>query len=235
MPEPPPPPPPARPPAAEPRHPCPVCLGVKMKKLRLVSGDDLTVDRCERCGGVWFDAGEVARLRALRPVTEWRKIALGDDAYRMPCHSCQALMDRNAERCPACGWKNVLACPTCERPMTRRQVDGWHLDFCVHCRGVWFDRIELAGIWNLQADALEPRRVSAAKLGQTASGAADVAAQILIWNPELAVFGARAAGHVAATAAAHAPEVLGAVVKVTAELAGNVFEVIAEIVGSLFD
>ncbi|HEX9732129.1 MAG TPA: hypothetical protein VGG06_09090 [Thermoanaerobaculia bacterium] len=45
--------------------------------------------------------------------------------------------------------------------------------------------------------------------------------------------GARAA--VAVAVASHAPEVLGAVVRVTAELAGNAFEVIAEIVGAVFD
>jgi len=222
----------------ETRHPCPVCLGVMMAKLRVVSGDELTVDRCERCGGVWFDAGEVTRLRTLRPVTQWRQIALGDDAWRMPCHGCQALMDRNAERCPACGWENAVDCPTCARPMTRRLVDGWHLDVCVHCRGVWFDRIELAGIWNLQADALEKRRASAGALGGAAESVAEVAAEVLIWNPGLVAIGAQAVGHGARAAvavASHAPEVFGAVVEVTGDLAGKVFEVIAEIVGAVFD
>ena len=51
---------------SETRWPCPVCLGVKMEKTVVGKGeggpDSLTLDHCARCGGMWFELGEVQRL-----------------------------------------------------------------------------------------------------------------------------------------------------------------------------
>jgi Zn-finger nucleic acid-binding protein len=224
---------------AEFRHPCPVCLGVKLSKLRIVTDAYLVLDRCERCGGVWFDAGEVTRLRTLRPEAAWQKVALAADAFRMQCHSCQAIMDRNAEHCPACRWRNQVDCPACGRPMERREVQGLHLDFCRACRGVWFDRIELAEIWNLHLDASSKRKSAALQEAATlAAGVGEVAAEVVFWNPELLVVGGRALGHgakAAAELAGQAPEVLGAAVEAGGNLAGSVFEAIADIIGGIFN
>ncbi len=238
------------------RLPCPVCLGVKLVKVRpgqapgtvapdrevepqAAASGALVLDRCERCGGIWFDAGEVDKLRQLERPVIGEKIGLDADAYNMQCHSCQSVMERNAERCEVCRWRNLVDCPVCARTMERRDVEGLHLDFCTPCRGVWFDRIELAEIWNLHAGALGKRRVNGvATAAEVAAGAADVAAELLIWNPELFVWGGQALGH-GARAAAHllseAPEVLSAAVGAGGDLAGSVFEVVAEIIGALLD
>lgn len=225
------------------RYPCPVCLGVKLSKVRLVAKPALTLDRCERCGGIWFDEGEVERLARLRVEGARRQIQPSTAAFSMSCHRCQALMDRNAETCSACGWKNVLECPVCSRTMERREVEGLHLDFCGKCRGVWFDQIELAEIWNLRLAAPERHK---AGIGPVAAGigrvSADVVADVLLWHPEVAVWGGRAAVGGArvvasglANVAAEAPELIGGALKVTGDLAGTIFEAIADIVSSLFD
>ena len=228
---------------AEERRPCPVCLGVKLTKRNAAPAGELVLDRCERCGGIWFDAGEVMKLRNAQSPEAWRKVSLSAEAYKMSCHGCRALIDRNAARCPACGWRNVLGCPMCARPMERREVRGHHLDFCDLRHGVWFDRIELAEIWNLEVEAAAKRRSPVA--WEAAGDAAYVGAEameFLLWNPDLAEAGARAvAGGARAVAmaaselAVDAPQILSGVVEATGDLAGGVFEAIFEIIGAILD
>ena len=131
-------------------------------------------------------------------------------------------MYRDADGCPVCGWGNVLDCPACGRSLERRRVQGFHLDLCADCRGVWFDRIELAEIWNLKVAALGPpsvaRRLLA--LGTTvAATAADGAAELLSWEPP-----GGAAGLAVET-------VFGVAAQAVFEVAGDV---IADVVASLF-
>jgi Zn-finger nucleic acid-binding protein len=233
-------------PEPEVRHPCPVCLGVKLTKVRLAAAGELTLDRCERCGGIWFDEGEVAHLRRLRVEGVREEIRPADAVFRMPCHSCRAVMERDAEKCPACGWGNEFDCPLCSRPMKRREVEGLHLDFCGACRGVWFDQIELAEIWNLRAESFDGRKTGAgpvmAGVAEVGAGVGAGVAEILFWNPELAVWGGRAVvggARVVASGlsqvAAAAPQAIGGAVEVGGKLAGTVFEAIADIVASIFD
>ena len=46
----------------EPLLTCPRC-GIKMKKLKK---KDVIIDVCNRCGGMWLDAGEVEKLSQIR-------------------------------------------------------------------------------------------------------------------------------------------------------------------------
>jgi len=46
---------------------CPRCDGV----LAEISYEDVLVDRCESCHGVWLDAGELERLTAREERTSW--------------------------------------------------------------------------------------------------------------------------------------------------------------------
>lgn len=57
----------------ESRLPCPDC-GLPMSKGRYAYSSGVTIDRCQSCGGVWLDRGELARLRVFvsRPVSQDR-------------------------------------------------------------------------------------------------------------------------------------------------------------------
>lgn len=227
----------------EERYPCPVCVGVRMSKLELSEEADLLLDSCGRCGGFWFDYGEVQQLRRCKPQVLWRKIVLQERARRMKCHSCHASMDRNASQCPVCGWKNVIDCPTCSRPLQPIEYEKLKLDICKQCKGVWFDEIELSEIWNLQIDSLAKKRQQASGESTPAYGdAASLFHEVLVWNPDLALYGAyaiaeagQASVEVSAHALSHAPEVAGAAVEGTGELAAGVFEVIGEIICGIFE
>jgi Zn-finger nucleic acid-binding protein len=213
-----------------------------MEKLKPVRDRELVLDYCRRCGGVWFDAGEVRALREARPKGLGSSVELRETAFRMPCHACHAPMDRDAIACAACGWKNRLDCPTCQRPLDRIERNGLTLDACRPCRGVWFDNHELAQIWNLEMRRNLPTV-------RQSDGSMVVANYFLLdaflWAPDLVFLGASGVAHGAGAAAGAAVDIAGAglsgvaetaggVVEGAAEAAGSVFETIAEIIAGLF-
>jgi len=203
------------------RMSCPVCLGVKMEKLRI--GPGLELDACPRCGGMFFDAGEVPALRRLRPQALWAHVEARPDDFRMKCHECLATLKRNDGRCPACGRENVLHCPRCSRAMNRVSHDNLVLDVCRRCRGVWFDNTELAQIWNMKVTAMERRAGDSAPVSDDS-----LVLHALIWtDPTVMYLGAHAAANVAPLAAA--------AVENTGELAGSVLDAIGGVIQSVFE
>ncbi len=224
----------------EARWPCPVCLGVKMEKTAIgdapsaagTSGeeDPLLLDHCSRCGGMWFEVGEVRRLRHARPESLWAEIPAREDRHRAQCHSCRAMVDRDAHECGVCGAKTHLDCPTCDRKMQQVRHSEMTLDVCKRCKGVWFDHHELEAIWTLERDKLVARRRANGTLRRTTRDGSGVLLETMIWAPDLVVVGAHAAGHAVAAAVEVAPSLLEAV----GEAAASVFGVIVEIVGGIF-
>lgn len=221
------------------RTPCPVCLGATLQKVGVGPGGALEVDHCPRCGGVWFEYGEVQRLRSLPPAAFWAAVGRPKQAPVPPCHDCHTPFSRAEPACPACGREPVIDCPACDRPMHGEAREGIHLDVCRHCRGVWFDHGELETVWRLQAAGAVQRRPEVA-----AYAAGDVLLDVLFFAPDLYVYGAygtvQAVG-AAAEAVAHlpgavaaAPEVAVAAVEVAGEAAGGVFEVVVSIFEGIF-
>lgn len=102
---------------------CPKC---RVPDLHAAVVQEVEVDRCRACGGVWFDADELGRLlaldaRELKPLTRG-----GGDP------SANVL----AARCPrdANPFLRVVS------PRDRRVI----LDMCPACRGLWLDGGEFA-------------------------------------------------------------------------------------------
>lgn len=226
------------------RYPCPTCLGVVMEKLRVGAHDPVEIDHCRRCGGAWFEYGEVGRLRAHPAAELWSRIARREVESATPCHDCHTPFSRALATCPACGWNSVLGCPSCDRPMRRESRDGLHLDVCRACKGAWFDHGELDAIWNVQVGLALQRRPAAAALASGADAAGDMLLDVLWYAPDLAVHGVMGATHLVsetAQAAAHLPELAAAapetavgVVEAAGEAAGGVFEVIAGVLEAIF-
>ena len=219
----------------ETRWPCPVCLGVKMEKTTLGTGGEgsgsLILDHCTRCGGMWFELGEVRRLSFERPESLWSRIPVRDEPHRGQCHSCRAFLDRDAPKCDGCGAKTRLDCPACDTTMLQVRQDTLTLDVCKRCKGVWFDHHELEEIWKLERGRFLAKRGKGGELEdrKRVSGT-DVLFETLFWTPDLVFLGAHAAGHGAVAAAEAAPAALDAV----GEAAGGVFETIVEIVAGIF-
>ena len=195
-----------------------------------VSVDDgataITLDYCPRCGGLWFNRGEVGQLARRQPATLHAHVPVRAEPLRPPCPGCLTPLDRDAERCAACGRRNVLDCPVCDVTMERRAHAGLVLDLCARCHGVWFDNAELSAIWRLNLAAA----TESAKSRRTGRGAealavgGDVLVHAMFWTPDLVVYGGMAAGHAA-----------GAAAEVVGSAAEGVFATVMEIIAGLFD
>ena len=233
----------------EARYGCPVCLGATLEKVRLGMPDartadvpDLVIDHCPRCGGVWFDHGEVQQLRRVDPAELWSKIAQRSEGHQMQCHNCHTLLSRNEAKCPACDWRVQLNCPVCDRKMEIAAVEALRLDVCKRDKGVWFDHAELADIWKLEVNTMVQQRRGA--LGDAGVGSL-VLLDALTYDPFLTYYGLQAAGYAIGGAAevisrapevlSHAPEAIAGLADAAGDVASSVFETIVDIISGLFN
>jgi hypothetical protein len=51
---------------------------------RAAATGELVLDHCARCGGVWFEAGEVQRLRSCEAELLWREAIAEESGVKMP-------------------------------------------------------------------------------------------------------------------------------------------------------
>ena len=204
------------------RFPCPVCL-VQMDKAQVKGrAGVLTLDHCNRCGGIWFERGEVQQLALRQPSALWAEVAPRADTPKPLCHNCQTPLDRDAAKCEACGRANVINCPSCDDPMKRREVNGLVIDICDRCHGVWFDHKELNAVWKLSMAAAQARRGSRTEEAMAIGG--DVLLGSMFWAPGLVIEGAVGAAHLG-----------GAAIEAAGGAAEGVFEAILGFISSLFE
>jgi len=223
----------------EERRPCPVCLGVNLNKMNV--GDEFNLDYCRRCGGFWFEKGEIQKLQNYRPKSLLRRIELAEDVYKMNCHTCHELMDRNVDNCPSCGAPNTLDCPGCNKKMKAVTYKNMKLDVCDSCKSVWFDEIELSELWNMNLDKLAKKRNLGLIAPDALDGGVELFLDVMMWNPGLIAQGTEvimgAGGKLldAAGSLDNAPEIAGNVIEASGEFAGKIFGAIAQIIGELLD
>jgi Zn-finger nucleic acid-binding protein len=189
---------------------CPVCDGLKMEKLRPVEELDLALDYCDKCGGMWFESGEVRQLRFCPPEVLSSLISMKKQLYAVDC-PCGHSMTRNSGECGSCGRPNTVDCPACNSELERVQSDTFTVDVCRDCRGVWFDNIDLSAVWNLQFE-------KSTKLGDEGGSSGDTT------NPEDTVIAVLRSKK---DEEAEEPTASG-------NGSGNVFGSIADIVGGMF-
>ncbi|MDP3277412.1 MAG: zf-TFIIB domain-containing protein [Deltaproteobacteria bacterium] len=121
---------------------CPKCRAA----LEIVIFDDVKIDRCTGCYGLWFDRGEDTRLRKSPGAAA---IDIGDPKLAKPFNE----MTR-------------VDCPRCRTRMVRMvyapQPHIWY-ESCATCGGVWFDAGEFrdslhVSLWNVIQDWFTPTR-----------------------------------------------------------------------------
>ncbi len=99
--------------------------------------DDVEIDYCTDCGGIWLDRGELEML-------------LGD------LQRAQGLID-SFELCQTCSEK-PRRCPICNKKMNKivvgKSLPELLIDRCRKNHGLWFDKGELQDIFDrAQLDA----------------------------------------------------------------------------------
>jgi Zn-finger nucleic acid-binding protein len=105
---------------------CPNCS----EELLTFAFQAVELDTCPKCAGIWFDAGELKRLREASPEA-WRKL---DEAVQPGLG--EVARERPGKR----------ACPKCAGELTPYYYmyhSGIVLDECQQCGGVWVDNREL--------------------------------------------------------------------------------------------
>ncbi|MFA6897544.1 MAG: zf-TFIIB domain-containing protein [Patescibacteria group bacterium] len=103
---------------------CPQCG----KSLDEVSVNHCRVDRCEKCGGIWFDKDE---LNAVKDERDENLAWLDFDLWS------------NEDKLKSGG--TFLSCPRDGSPLYRIQYGSSQVeaDVCLECHGVWLDKGEL--------------------------------------------------------------------------------------------
>lgn len=103
---------------------CPVCRKVDMAVLEL---NDVEIDYCFDCGGIWLDAGELELL-------------MGSSEKK------DEILSSFQEVGKKCGEKK-RPCPICRKGMKKILIktegDEILVDECVKKHGIWFDKGEL--------------------------------------------------------------------------------------------
>ena len=225
---------------------CPACVGVAMESAAV--DVDLRVDHCGRCGGSWILRAQAPRLRQVPAAAVRATLTRREDASFL-CHDCHAAMDRDAESCPSCRWRNTLECPECGKPMRRETAQGVTVDVCGPCKAVWLDHHELESLWAVAAAGAIAGSTIGGKVVATGADAGGFLLDSLWYAPDLVVhtayYGTQAAAHMigaGAEAAAHAPGLLAATPELVAgaaeaagEAAGSVFSIIAEVIAGIFE
>lgn len=118
---------------------CPKCIG-KLGKIKLSTStvhymeelagasvsQNLEVDQCFVCGGVWFDKGELAKYN-IEVITAVDSPSIGGD------------LDVQLD-------KKVGECPRCQIEMKKKiygKDNSITLDECGKCGGIWLDSTEI--------------------------------------------------------------------------------------------
>lgn len=101
---------------------CPKCTG---ETLAAATVGGVTVDRCPKCAGIWFDARELPRVLRL------------DGAEVRPLRGGRpdAARDEHAGKCPRDGARMTRV-----HSATHAAVVP---ETCLECRGIWLDGGEL--------------------------------------------------------------------------------------------
>ncbi|MBI5865567.1 MAG: zf-TFIIB domain-containing protein [Planctomycetes bacterium] len=103
---------------------CPKCCG----SMAPVAFRDVEVDRCDSCGGIWFDLMELERLAKTKGAEIIDSAARKMDTAAGPTTSAKT------------------KCPHCTEPMIEMTVHGQpHIRFesCTVCHGAFLDAGEL--------------------------------------------------------------------------------------------
>jgi Zn-finger nucleic acid-binding protein len=98
---------------------------------------DIQVDRCPDCGGVWLDAGELARVQETQERDYAAELATQPDLAGRAFDMAVQLA------APA------RACPACATTMDRREhayCSQIIVDVCVACGGRWLDAGEIEAL-----------------------------------------------------------------------------------------
>ncbi len=118
---------------------------------------DVEVDLCPKCGGLWLDYGEVAKIAVL-PETEVEPL--------------KALL-KGTPGPPPVPADTKVPCPACPGQLKEVVLGNIHVDYCTKCKGLFLDKGELEGA----IAAVRPKAQAAASASKVVAAVASAAAE----------------------------------------------------------
>lgn len=116
---------------------CPACKHAMV----IVEHENIELDYCTNCKGVWFDSGELELLLE----------AAGLENY-------EVFLERIIDSKEASSPEKKRRCPICNRKMKKSYIDEDNkllVDICKLGHGIWFDGGEVAHLMKLVSDRSE--------------------------------------------------------------------------------
>jgi len=104
--------------------------GTELEKVEILG---LELDKCHKCDGIWFDRGELERIREApqADLEEVLEVKYGDPKYK---------------EAPVAGY---MRCPRCGARLQQQRytyLNPVKVDRCEKCLGFWLDDTELDAI-----------------------------------------------------------------------------------------
>jgi Zn-finger nucleic acid-binding protein len=90
--------------------------------------EDIEVDTCPSCGGLWLDHGEIEKIV--------KKIPSEIDRLRK-------LLAPHKNQPPPVANDDASTCPSCTSPMKEAPLGPITIDYCTRCKGFFLDRGEI--------------------------------------------------------------------------------------------
>lgn len=117
--------------------------------LKKASLDNIEVDICEKCGGIWFDKNELGHATKIsqKEILELTNLLENTN---------QVEKFEDVE----------INCPKCDIPMTKYRymyTSNIYIDSCEKCEGIWIDKGELIQIINYleESSKIDPEKEAA--------------------------------------------------------------------------
>ena len=125
---------------------CPACRSAMV----IVEYDDIELDYCTACKGVWFDAGELDLLLEAADIDNY-------DSF------IDSFLDSFLEKAEAETPEKKRKCPICNSKMRKVFIDDANqvlVDFCRHEHGIWFDNQEVHRLMELLTEKIPDKKDS---------------------------------------------------------------------------
>ncbi|MGC8735002.1 MAG: zf-TFIIB domain-containing protein [bacterium] len=142
---------------------CPRCLA-NSKEVELQNAvlENIELDVCNSCGGIWFDKQELASAVSLDKQTV-------DNFYNKLSNLKSTNSESNNEGNSVEKTLNkdvILKCPKCNIEMSKYRymyTSNIYIDSCDKCEGIWLDNKELLNIINYieEASKVDPEKEAA--------------------------------------------------------------------------
>ena len=88
--------------------------------------DEVEVDKCDKCSGIWFDFGELKKILDGSNIDKLRNVIDNNKGH-----------DSRQGKCPRCGGEGSMV------QVTSMENKSVHIDTCSVCYGQWLDGGEI--------------------------------------------------------------------------------------------